>query len=51
VDFLQVAQHARNDVARRRGLQVQAQRHLKFIHQAAAPLEGLQPLGQVLAAQ
>jgi hypothetical protein len=51
VDFLQVAQHAGDDVARRRGLQVQAQRHLELVHQAAAPLEGLQPLGQVLAAE
>jgi hypothetical protein len=51
VDLLQVAQHAREDVARRRRLQVQAQRHLELVDQAAAPLVRLQPLRQLLARQ
>jgi hypothetical protein len=51
VDLLEVAQHAGDDLARRCGLQVQAQRHLELVHQAAAPAKRLQPLGQLLAAQ
>ncbi|MNL68532.1 hypothetical protein D3C87_1932690 [compost metagenome] len=51
VHFFQVAQHARNDVAWRGGLQVKAQGHVVIVHQAIAALVGLQPLGQLFAAQ
>ena len=49
MDFLEVAQHAGDDVARRRSLQVKPQRHLEVVDQAAAPLVGLQTLGQFFA--
>ena len=51
VHFLEVAQHAGNDVARRGSLQIQAQRHVIVIHQPALALVGLQPLGEVFTAE
>ena len=51
MNFLQVAQHAANDFARRRGLQVQPHGHLKLFAQAAALAKRLQPLGQFFAAK
>ncbi len=48
VDLLQVAQHAGQDVPRRRRLQVQAQRHVELAGEARAALVGLEPLRQLL---
>ncbi|MNK64961.1 hypothetical protein D3C87_842460 [compost metagenome] len=49
VHFLQVAQHARDDLARARGLQVQAQRHVELADQPVAALVGFEPLAQLFA--
>jgi hypothetical protein len=48
VNLLQVAQHARDDVAWRRGLQIEPERHFEFVHQAAVALVRLEPLGEFL---
>jgi len=51
VDFLQVAQNAGDDLARRGRLQVQPHRHVKFTVQAGPLAVRLQPLGQLFPAQ
>ena len=51
MNFFQIAQHAGDDLARRRGLQIQAQGHVKLIDQTTAPLVGLNALRQLLAAE
>ena len=51
VDLLQVAQHARQDVARRRRLQEQTERRLEVADQPLAPPIRSQPLVEILARQ
>jgi hypothetical protein len=50
MDFLEVAQHPGDDVPDGAALQVKAQRYLELVDQPAAPLVGLEPLGQLLRA-
>ena len=51
VDFLQVAQQPRHDVARLGGLQVQAQRHFVVAGQAETAPEGHEPVFELVARQ